>query len=501
MKTLDILKKSWPLAIVFLTIGIITACKTDFLDRQPLGEYIEEDIPPGDLNAQVYAIYAALREEGISSLPYLAVHNIRSDDADKGSTVSDGADAAAIFDNFQYTTDFWLLNEYWSDHYNLIAMANNVVDAVDSVGLENEVTRVNLGEAKFFRAYAYFDMVRAFGEVPLIDYRIRSQEEAIRPKATVAEIYALIDEDLEEAIAYLPLNWDVAFIGRVTRGSALALKTKTYMARQMYGQALATARMVMESGEYNLNMSYEQIFRESGENGSESIFEIQALYTQSQTDVGLNYASRQGVRGGGAWDLGWGWNTPNERLAEAFEEGDPRKDETLLYSGQVNTPYGEEVPPATAELPRPYWNKKVYTDPAIRRSNGSLQGQWFNMRVYRYADLVLLAAEAANETGDRASALNYLEMVRARARGNNADVLPEVATEDQVELREAIRHERQVELGMENERFFDLVRWGIDIEVMHEAGKTGYQERHRFLPIPQPEIDRSGGVLVQNPNY
>ncbi|QNL51227.1 RagB/SusD family nutrient uptake outer membrane protein [Olivibacter sp. SDN3] len=501
MKTLNILKQSWPVVILLLTTVIITSCKKDFLDRKPLGEYIEEDIPPGDLNAQVYAIYAALREDGISSLPYIAVHNIRSDDADKGSTVSDGADAEAIFDNFQYTTDFWLINQYWSDHYNLIAMANNVIDAVDSVGLESEVTRVNLGEAKFFRAYAYFDMVRAFGEVPLIDFRILRQEDAIKPKATVADIYGLIDEDLEEAIAYLPTNWDPSFIGRVTKGSALTLRTKSYMARQMYGQALSTARMVMESGEYNLNMSYEQIFRESGENGSESIFEIQALYTQNQTDVGLNYASRQGVRGGGVWDLGWGWNTPNERLAAAFEEGDPRKDETLLYSGQINTPYGEEVPAATSELPRPYWSKKVYTDPAIRRSAGSLQGQWFNMRVYRYADLVLLAAEAANETGDRVSALNYLETVRARARGNNEEVLPEVTAEDQVELREAIRHERQVELGMENERFFDLVRWGIDIEVMHEAGKTGYQERHRYLPIPQPEIDRSGGVLVQNPNY
>jgi len=94
-----------------------------------------------------------------------------------------------------------------------------------------------------------------------------------------------------------------------------------------------------------------------------------------------------------------------------------------------------------------------------------------------------------------------LEEVRARARGNNASILPEVTTEDQEELRQAIRHERQVELGMENERFFDLIRWGIDVEVMHAAGKTGYQIRNRFLPIPQREIDRSGGILIQNPDY
>ncbi|HWL00350.1 MAG TPA: RagB/SusD family nutrient uptake outer membrane protein, partial [Parapedobacter sp.] len=118
-----------------------------------------------------------------------------------------------------------------------------------------------------------------------------------------------------------------------------------------------------------------------------------------------------------------------------------------------------------------------------------------------YADVVLMAAEAANEIGNTDLALDYLEQVRARARGSNPDVLPPVTTTDQEELRQAIRHERQVELAMENERFFDLVRWGIDVDTFHAAGKTGYQTKHRFLPIPQVEIDRSGGVLIQNPNY
>lgn len=185
-------------------------------------------------------------------------------------------------------------------------------------------------------------------------------------------------------------------------------------------------------------------------------------------------------------------------MADAFEPGDPRKDETLLYTGQVNSPYGEFLP---AGLPRPYWSKKVYTNPDIRRSTGSLQGQWFNMRIIRYADVILMAAEVANELGGTANiekSLEYLEMVRARARGSNPAVLPEVTTTDQAALRQAIRHERQVELGMENERFFDLVRWGIADDVLADAG---YQHKNRFLPIPQPEIDKSGGVLVQNPDY
>jgi len=127
-------------------------------------------------------------------------------------------------------------------------------------------------------------------------------------------------------------------------------------------------------------------------------------------------------------------------------------------------------------------------------------GYWYNIRLIRYSDVVLMAAEAANELGQTGQAMEYLEMVRARARGNNA-VLPKVTTTDQEEMRDAIRHERRVELGMEFDRFYDLVRWGIARDVLHAAGKTLYQEKHELLPLPQNEVDKSNGVLVQNPNY
>lgn len=112
-----------------------------------------------------------------------------------------------------------------------------------------------------------------------------------------------------------------------------------------------------------------------------------------------------------------------------------------------------------------------------------------------------MAAEAANELGNSAQALVYLEQVRARARAGNNAILPAVTTTVQSELRDAIRHERRVELAMEFDRFYDLVRWNIDVETLHNAGKTTYQTKHRLLPLPQAQIDRSNGVLVQNPNY
>jgi len=380
----------------------------------------------------------------------------------------------------------------------VIARANNLLDAADTITTPTEQTAINVAEAKFARAFAYFNLVRTFGEVPKIDFRIETQDQAIVPKSTIPEIYALIDEDLQDAVANLPLSWETRFVGRLTQGAALALQAKTLLARNNFSGTLSAARMVIESGQYDLSVPYNMIFREQSENSKESVFEIQAHYDQNTRDVGITYANRQGLRGAGEFDLGWGWNVPNEILLDAFEEGDPRKDVTVLYSGQVNEPYGEDIP---GNLDRQYWNKKVYTDPSIRASTGSRTGDWFNFRVIRYADVVLMAAEAANELGQTDLALEYLEQVRARARGGNPAILPEVTTRDQDELRQAIRHERQVELGMENERFFDLVRWGIDVETFHAAGKTNYQTKHRFIPIPQAEIDRSGGVLEQNPDY
>jgi len=477
----------------------MASCSTDWLDIKPKGRFTEDDLPTGSLEEQVFAAYAGLRSEGTSGLQYVALHNIRSDDANLGSNDGDYAAAGPIYDNFNYSLDHWLVNGYWTGHYGLINLSNNVLAAADSLENITEGTLTNIAEAKFLRAWAYFNLVRTFGEVPIIDFRITDQASANRPKSTIPEIYVLIDADLRDAVTHLPDTW-AGFPGRLTRGAALALQTKTFMARHRYAEALASAQAVINSGVYDLSVPYNMIFREESENSKESIFEIQAYYDGVQ-NFGVTYAARQGVRGSGAWDLGWGWNVPNQRLVDAFESGDPRLETTVLFTGRTNTPYGETLP---SNLPRPYWNKKVYTNPALRAKYASRFGNWFNVRIIRYADIVLLAAEAANELGGESNtdlALDYLEQVRARARGNNTSILPPITTRDQEQIRQAIRHERQVELGMENERFYDLIRWDIDVATMHAAGHTTYQLKHRFYPIPQAEIDRSGGVLVQNPNY
>lgn len=508
MKIRLILNKWGFLLPVLGALMVISSCKKDFLDRRPLGRFIDDDIPAGSFESTVFGVYAKMRAGGFNHHLYLGIHSYRADEAEKGSSTSDGSVHEAMFDNFEYDKANGGIQEYWTDHYALILAANDVIHDIDSLGLTDPGTLINKAEVQFMRAYAYFDLVRAFGRVPKIDFQVTDAAQVNIPKVdNVSEIYALIDADLQGAAANLPLNisgYPAAYPGRLTKGAARALHARSYMFRKNWSAALAAAKEVITSNQYSLVSNYGSQFRYAGENGPESIFEIQAYYSQSQTDLGIIYSNVQGYRGAGSWDLGWGWNTPTAVLENEFEAGDPRKIETLLYAGQVDPLYGENVPAPSVGFPRLYTNKKIYTAPSDRSTFNNRFGPWMNHRIIRYADVLLMAAEAANELGgaqNTTDALAWLEMVRARARAGNAAVLPAVTTTDQALLRNAIRHERFVELGMEESRFYDIVRWEIDVTALHAAGKTNYQVKHRLLPIPQGEIDKSGGVLKQNPDY
>lgn len=247
---------------------------------------------------------------------------------------------------------------------------------------------------------------------------------------------------MKDAETYLPTTWQSMYVGRLTWGAARAFHARTYMMRNDWGNMRTAAEDVINSKLYNLNTPYDKIFREDGENCSESVFELQCTSTESMpgsNTIGSQFASVQGVRGAGEWNLGWGQHTPTQELADAFEEGDPRKDETLLYfvrNGEdpdlipANKPWGEK-PVSNADVIAKYFNKKAYTDPSLR-TKYTKGGYWVNIRLIRYADVVLMASEAACELNDLPAARNYLEMVRARARGNNADILPEVTTDDKM---------------------------------------------------------------------
>lgn len=501
--------------ITVLSIVFSVFSCTDLLDQKPQGKWIEEDAKGGGYESAVFNLYGEARGfEVTSGNSVLAVQSFRSEDAEKGSNASDGSEHEKMYDEFQYNASNGLIEKYWSGHYGLIHQANLLISEIEANEPNpTEGTLINKAEACFFRAYAYFNLVRAFGEVPLIDFKVEDDAQANIPKSSVEDIYTLIDSDLTFAETNLPPYWESKYVGRLTWGAARALHARTYMMRNDWTRLYTASKEVVDSKLYNLDTPFNKIFREDGENSSESVFEIQCTSTQAlpaSSNIGSEFAVVQGVRGNGKWDLGWGWNTPTQLLADAFEPGDPRKDETLLYfyrseaeaeqpAAKENAPWGEK-PIAQSTVTSSYYNKKVYTNPSWREMY-SLKGFWVNIRIIRYSDVLLMAAEAANETGKTGEALNYLEEVRMRARGNNLTILPKVTTTDQEALRQAIRHERRVELAMEFDRFYDLVRWGIATQVLHAAGKTNYQSKHALLPIPLVEIDKSNGVLVQNPNY
>ncbi len=520
------INKLFPLLFLCAPMLIIVSGCKKYLDRKPLSATFT-DLNQGALETPVFGLYSTLRSyNGFSTLPWIDFNSIRDDDAMKGSSLSDGAEINTEFETFQYTKDDWAEDTYWNDHYYMINLTNKILNTAKTSNVTDEASLRNVGEALFFRAYSYFELVKAYGDVPLLNFYSEKASENIKPKSPAAAIYAQIDSDLSVASVYLPLNWEIAganrYPGRLTSGAAKSLWAQTFLFRQQWDSVIKYCNQVIASGAYSLTPDFKDIWKDglngAGKNGPESIFEMQATIGSNGTnDYGTNWGTSQNIRQGGAtnnWNLGWGWNQPTQNLVSAWDSTDPRKTKTILYSGQndggpATGGYGATLPPydpngTSGHIERMYWNKKVYSDPAMRAFTGQINGSggagWINHRIIRYADVLLMLAEASNEVGDGATAEAMLEQVRARARngGGTGDALPHIAFAGQAQMRTAIKNERRWEFAMEGYRFYDLVRWGDAPAVL---GPLGYQPKNALYPIPQPAIDLSGGVLVQNPNY
>lgn len=522
---------TWSLIVMVPAIICISGCKK-FLDRKPLTATLD-DLNQGALEKQALNMYTQLRNDaGFSTLPWLDFHSIRDDDSQKGSDASDGKEINTEYETFQYNKDDWAINAYWNDHYSMINIANDALHTADSLKVTDEASLQNIGEACFFRAYAYFELVKDFGEVPLLNFKIVNPIDGIVPKSPIDKLYAFIDSNLQAASQLLPVNssgYGKPSPGRLTKGAANTLWAQTYLMRSNWAKVVALCNQVIVSGEYSLLPKFQDIWVDTkdgvGKNSRESIFEMQATVGEGgQSNASLNYGTAWGtcqqVRRNGAppeWDLGWGWNTPTQNLVDAWDNTDPRKAKTILYSGQSDGGpdkggFGLVVPAytnpdGTGGLAQKYWNKKLYTgnDPAMQEFTGfkgHAEAPWINHRILRYADVILMLAEASNEMGDGATAEAMLEQVRARARGGDNAVLPHVAFVSQAQMRTAIKNERRFEFALEGYRFYDLVRWGDADAVL---APLGYTHRCRLYPIPQQAINLSkiNGVeiLKQNPEW
>lgn len=523
---------------IILSLLALVSCNAWLSEDGPMVNRVGDFFTSAETAQQVVtAVYTPLMWEYQDGyFPEWYFGDIASDDALKGGqNIADGPDLYDI-DNFKVVSNNGIVLQFYRAQYQGIARANLAIEQVADMAVDETLTADLkarfLGEAKFLRAYYYFRLVRLFGEVPLVTAPVYSSADWIKPRTDVPAIYELIFSDLADAEAALPLKsaYPAADLGRATKGAAQAmlLKTNLYFAQwnANNGKASEAATyfskaktwgdkfLADESGEYSLQNNYADNFTLDGENGCESVFEIQYM-EDGMSDYGEGNGFSRGSftviltrsRGSAFGEAGWGFNHPTQSLYNEYEAGDPRRDVTIL------TPTDAEISNEAEEIylgSRYLSLKRSLMDPATRTylhldhaSRGAINNQQI-----RLADVYLMIAEAAVESNDLPTAKTYLNKVRSRVAlaafpyGNY--------TETQSDLRTAIRHERRVELGMEGHRWFDLCRWGVVKDVMnaYKAAENAEvraqmadftQGKHELMPIPQKEVDL--GSLTQNPGY
>lgn len=479
---------------------VMLSC-SDFLDKPLQGQLTQENFPVTEADARqaTNAMYNILRDPSYHSGTF-PILDIMSDDAAKGSNPTDGASTIGTYNSFTHIPTESNINSWWNVLYVGVKRTNVVIEKVPAITMDENLKKRYIGEAHFLRALLYFDLVRAWGDVPLITATEQQTNLVRTPKD---QIYALIVDDLLKAIDALPEKSQYAAedMGRATKGAAKGILAKVYLFLGDYTNTAKYALEVINSAQYQLVEQFEDANSKRGEFSSESIFEIGALPFEGILNGGSQYANVQGVRG--TPNRGWGFNRPTVDLMNTFETNDPRRDATIIFLGEVIdgvTIVGDDGTPdetkdgngVTVEMET--YNQKVWTP----GSNVPTQFD-HNRRILRYADVLLMAAEALNKNGDPGTALQYLNQVRARARAGNPAILPDRTETNTDALNDLILHERRVELALEGHRFWDLVRTNKAEAVL---GPLGFKKgKHELLPIPQIEMDLTGNVWQQNPQW
>ena len=489
-RTFSFTKSGYFLSFFILSFTLIfSSCGKKFLEEKPRAITIQELLKSNDgAERLTAAVYSKLYAFGEHSFSYIGVTSIASDDADKGSDPGDlGVDKGDL-DNWTFTPSAISFSELWINNYEGIGRATYALKFLPETNSPDKDRY--MGEAKFLRAYFYFNLVRIFGGVPLIDKVLESETEisTASTRATAAEIYAFIEKDLTEAITTLPPVVTTAENGRVSQYAAQALLSKVYLYEKKWAMAKAAVDVVINSKQYALVPDYAMIWREAGEFSKESIWEVNCIGTTPNLGI-ENYFVVQAPRG--ANGLGWGFNTPSQDLVNAYEPGDVRKAGTIMYAGQTLWDGFQVSPIAT----NPRYNYKSYVSRTKESFNGDDINTNKNLRVLRYGEILLIKAEVENELGNVDVAKGVLNQIRNRAQ------LAPTAASTQTDMRNAIYKERRIEMAFEHDRMFDLHRTGRAGQVLRALGKKYVDGKNDLFPIPQNEIDLSNGKLIQNPGY
>ena len=472
--------------IIVLTTLILSGCGEDFLDLNPVSQanvgnfYKTED----DISNAVWGVYDILQQREMYGFTMLVATENRSDNA----TVALQANEYADFDNFNIGNDNSIINDLWNTHYSGIYRANVILARIGDVSM-NEVLRDQyIGEVKFLRGLMYFNLVRLFGDIPLVLTEPSSIDEGYgHVRRPAAEIYQQIEQDLIDASQLLPDSYTGIDIGKATSGAALGLLGKVHLTNRDFAAASNVLLQVISGGDYDLLPNYADIFDPANSNHIESMFEVQ--YKAGSSGEGSRYPNDAAPYQSGSAVVSVGdargIYVPEANLINEFEVGDLRKDVTVAESyidGGGNT---INVAYPTKLISQPF------------QSNDS-DLNWF---VLRYADVLLMYAESLNEQGYVADgdAFDYLNMIRDRAGLTN---LTSADLTNQSEFRTAVESERRLELAFEGHRWFDLVRTGRYVPVMNSRGYIfTVEDYHRVYPIPQSQIDINPSVLTQNTGY
>ncbi|MDJ1483870.1 RagB/SusD family nutrient uptake outer membrane protein [Cytophagaceae bacterium YF14B1] len=503
------------ISISLILFGIFTSCSKEFLDVPVQGQGTTKTDPALAQNLVTGVYNSLLAGEAFGGdggdthgISFIAATNIMSDDADKGSTPSDQS-ALNDIDNFTISPTNTFVAALWNGYYTGISKANQALVALSTASLTDVTKNKLIGEVRFIRGYYYFNLVRLFGKVPKVlrvpkDAQDANTDPEFQTRASVDTIYNVIIQDLQFAANNLPLRSN-ASVGHVDKGAAQTLLAKVYMYRKEWQKVFDLTQEVISSGQYDLVADYSTIWRQIGDNSIESVFEIQTGQFNN-SDYGIQgYSVWQGPRvgGKGGWtDLGFGFGTPSANLVNAYEANDVRKASTIIVidnSGQHKGTVlfdGFRIPSADS-VQNLYYNYKAYhsENSSIETFNGNRDRKQKNVHLLRYAEVLLMNAEAANELGQSNTATTLLNRIRKRAG------LQDTNASSQTDVRDAIWKERRFELAMEHDRFFDLVRQGRAAQVMQAAGKNFVAGKNELLPVPSLQIALSGGQLDQNNGY
>lgn len=471
--------------IAIALLGFSFSSCSDFLEQNPQTDLSENDFykTADDILSAVNGVYSSLQEGDIYGNWYI-FGEIPSDNT--RNQLSGSVTTQNEFDQFYIDTQNSMIANFWKAAYKVINRTNTVLGRIDGIEINTELANRYKLECKFIRALMYFNLVRVYGDVPLVLKEISISESYDILREPKENVYNQIIADLKEA-QDLPVSYSTAEDGRATQGAAKALLANVYMTLHKYAEAETILAEIINSGQYSLlentpgslNIDgYKNVFSPVNHNSKEGIFEIQFL--KGGYGEGSNYANNFAPENSGTNVVAVGGtggnNIPEMDIYNAYEEGDLRRDFSMslgYYDNRKNNEWVESRY-VCKFMDVPYQNNDA--------SN--------NYPVIRYADVILMYAEALNQNGKTAEACKYLNMTRRRGFGyQTTETSPvDLQTTDKAQFALMVEQERRVELAFENHRWFDLIRTGRAVEVMKSKGFS-LNETNLICPIPQKQID------------